>query len=90
MFSVFLVFFSSMGNYEIAVHFFEKIKVIEKKGNRANDFQYRVSFSKKKLKVSYCQENNFFQPKLARKVEKRQCQMDNGKYDVKPCREISE
>ena len=47
-------------------------------------------FRKKNLKVSYCQHNNSFQPKLARKVQKRQCRMDNGKYDVKPCREISE
>ena len=78
------------GNYKIGVHFFKKIKGIEKKENCANNFQYRLSFSKKKLKVSYCQENNFFQLKLARKVEKRQCRMDNGKYDVKPCREISE
>ena len=78
------------GNYEIEVHVFEKIKGIEKKGNCANNFQYRLNFSKKNLKVSYCQENNFFQPKLARKVEKRQFRMDNGKYDVKPCGEISE
>ena len=42
-----------------------------KKGNCANNFQYRLNFSKKNLKVSYCQENNFFQPKLARKDEKR-------------------
>ena len=63
---------------------------MEKKENCANNFQYRLSFSKKKLKVSYCQENNFFQTKLARKVEKRRCRMDNGKYDVKSCREISE
>ena len=57
--------------YEIGVHFFEKIKGIVKMGNCANSFQYKLNFSKKNLKVSYCQENNFFQPKLARKDEKR-------------------
>ena len=57
--------------YEIGVHFFEKNKDIVKKENCANNFQYRLNFSKKTLKVSYCQENNFFQPKLARKDEKR-------------------
>ena len=56
--------------YEIGVHFFEKNKGIVKKGNCANNFQYRLNL-KKNLKVSYCQENNFFQPKLARKDEKR-------------------
>ena len=53
-------------------------------------FNIRLNFSKKNLKVSYCQENSIFQPKLARKVEKRHCRMDNEKYNVKPCREISE
>ena len=56
--------------YEIGVHFFEKNKGIVKKGNCANNFQYRLNL-KKNLKVSYCQESNFFQPKLARKDEKR-------------------
>ena len=59
------------GYYEIGVHFIEKIKVIVKKGNCANNFQYRLNFSKKNLKVSYCQETNFFQPMLSRKDEKR-------------------
>ena len=61
---------STWDYYEIGVHFFEKNKGIVKKGNCANNFQYRLNL-KKNLKVSYCQENNFFQPKLARKDEKR-------------------
>ena len=76
--------------YKIGVHFFEKNKGIVKKGNCANSFQYRLNFSKKNLKVSYCQENIFFQPKLARKDEKRYCRVDSGKFDVKPCSELSE
>ena len=59
------------GYYEIGVNFFEKIKGIAKKGNCTNNFQYRSNFSKKNLKVSYCHENNFFQPMLSRKDEKR-------------------
>ena len=39
-----------LGLYEIGVHFFEKIKVIVTKGNCANNFQYRLNFSKKRLK----------------------------------------
>ena len=56
---------------EIGVHFFEKNKVTVTKENCANNFQYRLNFSKKNLKVSYCQENNFFQPNLSKKDEKR-------------------
>ena len=48
---------------------FEKIKGIVKKGNCANNFQYRLNFSRKTLKVGYSQENNFFQPKLARETK---------------------
>ena len=72
------------------VHFFEKNKGIVKKGNCANNFQYRLNFLKKTLKVSYCQESNFFQPKLARKDKKRWCRKDHGKFNVKPCSELSE
>ena len=51
---------------KIGVHFFEKIKGIVKKGNCANNFWYRLNFSKKKLlKVSYCQENKFFSAQVS-------------------------
>ena len=49
----------------------EKVKGIVKTGNGTNNFQYRLNFLRKILKVRYSQENNFFQPKLARKDEKR-------------------
>ena len=68
---IIIITYVTRGYYKIGVHFFEKIKVIRKKGNCANNFQYGLNFSKKNLKVSYCQENNFFQPKLSRKDEKR-------------------
>ena len=56
----------------IGVRFFEKIKGIVKKGNGANNFQYRLNFSgKKKLKSKLLSGKKFFQPKLARKDEKR-------------------
>ena len=48
------------GYYEIGVHFFEKIKVIVKKGNCANNFQYRLNFSKKKLKSKLLSGRQFF------------------------------
>ena len=75
---------------EIGVHFFEKNKDIMKKGNCANNFQYRLNFSKKKLKSKLLSGKQFFQPKLATKDEKRQCRMDSGKFDVKSCSEPSE
>ena len=42
-----------------------------KKGNCANNFQYRLNFSKKKLKSKLLSGKQFFQPKLATKDEKR-------------------
>ena len=76
------VFLKIWDNYKIGVHFFEKIKGIEKKGKCANNFRYRLNFSKKNLKESYCQGNNFYQPKLARKVKKRQCRIFHTQDDV--------
>ena len=64
-------FIQNWDYYEIGVHHFEKIKVINKKGNCANNFQYKLNFLKKTLQLSYCQEKKFFQPKLSRKDEKR-------------------
>ena len=36
--------------YETGVHFFQENKSIDKKRNCANNFQYRLNFSKKNLK----------------------------------------
>ena len=51
--------------------FQKKIKVLWRKDIAPIIFNIDWIFRKKILKVSYCQENNFFQPKLARKDKKR-------------------
>ena len=48
------------GYYEIGVRFFEKIKDNVKKRNCANSFQYRLNFSKKKLKSKLLSGKQFF------------------------------
>ena len=51
--------------YEIGVHFFEKIKGIVKKGNCSNNFQYRLIFSKKKLKSKLLSGKQFFSTQVS-------------------------
>ena len=50
---------------EIGVHFLEKIKGIVKKGNCANNFQYRLNFSKKNLKSKLLSGKQFFSTQVS-------------------------
>ena len=51
--------------YEIGVHFFEKNKDIVKKENCANNFQYRLNFSKKNLKSKLLSGKQFFSTQVS-------------------------